>query len=573
MRNTIFVDLRIDNCGGVVMSKMNRRAVTTGLAAAGLMAFGGDLGRVARAAPADKPIVKIRSGSIQGAVADGVAAFLGVPYGAPTGGAGRFMPPKPPVVWSGIRPAAAYGAACPQVPLGVSPFAGKHTAPEVAGPTPMQAQLASLFTHAAADDNQSEDCLVLNVWTPRVGPGKRPVMVWLHGGGFAVGSGSHGQYDGTHLAKRGDVVVVTINHRLNVFGYLYLGGLAGDAFAQSGNVGMLDIVAALEWVRDNIEAFGGDAHNVTIFGESGGSGKVSVVCAMPSAKGLFHKAIMQSGPCLKIQDKDRATAIAKQLLADLGISAGELSRLQTMDARQLVAAAVAAEAKVVPRVLGFGPMGLVPLVDGNVLPHDPFDPVAAPESAAVPFLVGSTKDEGTLFVGPLPQWGRFTESDVVERLKPMAGDRAQQAFDLYRRLHPADSPSYLLADAVTDFWMRQSANRVAELKSKQGRAPAFVYVLDWELNPILRTPHGTDVPLVFNNVDASPAAAAAPAAQSVADQMCDAWIAFARTGAPGTAALPHWPPYTLGARPVMAFNVKSQIFDDYGREAREFWEA
>jgi para-nitrobenzyl esterase len=557
------------------MTNINRRTVTAGLAAAGLAAFGADLCRAeSRTSPSAGPTVKTRSGSLQGVARDGVAAFLGVPYGAPTGDAGRFLPPRPPAPWSGIRTAVAYGAACPQIPLGVSPFANKHPAPGVdAGPTPMQRELGTLFTHTAADDNQGEDCLVLNIWTPATGTGKRPVMVWLHGGGFAVGSGSHPQYDGTRMAKRGDVVVVTINHRLNVFGYLYLAEIAGDAFAQSGNVGMLDVVAALAWVRDNIQAFGGDPHNVTIFGESGGAGKVSVVCAMPAARGLFHRAIMQSGPCLTIQNKDRGTAIARQLLDDLGIAPRQISRLQTMDARQLAAAAAAAEVKVVPRVLGFGPMGLIPLVDGSVLTHDPFDPVAAPESAALPFLVGSTKDEATLFAGPLPQWGHFTEAEVVERLKPLAVERAQQAFDLYRRLHPADSPSYLLADAVTDFWMRQAANRVAELKTRQGKAPAFVYVLDWELNSTLRTPHGTDVPLVFDNVASSPAAAAAPGAQALADQMTDAWVAFARSGNPGTAALPHWPPYSLDARPTMAFNLQSRVIDDYGSEARRFWEA
>lgn len=557
------------------MTRMSRRTVTAGLAGAGLMALGGEIARAgSRRTPSARPTVKTHAGTLQGVAGDGVATFLAVPYGAPTGDRGRFLPPRPPAPWSGIRPATAYGPSCPQIPLGVSPFANKHAAPGGdTGPTPMQRELGTLFTHTAADDNQSEDCLVLNIWTPATDPGRRPVMVWLHGGGFAVGSGSHPQYDGTHLAKRGDVVVVTINHRLNVFGYLYLGGIAGDAFAQSGNVGMLDVVAALEWVRDNIEGFGGDPHNVTIFGESGGAGKVSVACAMPAARGLFHKAIMQSGPCLKIQNKDRGTAIARQLLDDLGLPVRQISRLQEMDARRLAAAAAAAEVKVVPRVLGFGPMGLIPLVDGEVLLHDPFDPVAAPESAAVPFMVGSTKDEATLFAGPLPQWGRFTAADVVERLKPMAGERAQQAFDLYRRLHPADSPSYLLADAVTDFWMRQSANRVAELKGTQGRAPAFVYVLDWELNPTLRTPHGTDVPLVFDNVEASPAAAAAAGAQAMADQMSDAWVAFARTGKPNTTALPDWPAYSPGARPTMAFNLQSRIIDDYGREAREFWEA
>jgi para-nitrobenzyl esterase len=556
------------------MPIISRRTVTMGLAGTGLAVMTRGIARAeSEPAASGAPTVKTASGVVQGTTRDGAAAFLGIPYGAPTGGAGRFMPPRPPPSWTGVRMATSYGASCPQIPLGFSPFAKSSQNGPKPTPSPMQIQLAALFPRSPVDESTSEDCLVLNVWTPAVGAGKRPVMVWLHGGGFAVGSGSHASYDGAHLARRGDVVVVTINHRLNVFGYLYLGEIGGEAFSQSGNVGMLDIVAALEWVRDNIEAFGGDPHNVTIFGESGGSGKVSVVCAMPAAKGLFHKAIMQSGPCLKIPDKAHGTAIAKQLLQDLNLSPDQLSQLQAMDAKRLATAAAAAEVKVVPRVLGFGPMGLVPLVDDRALTHDPFDTVAAPESAAVPFLVGSTKDEATLFVGPFPQWGRFTEAEVLEHLKPLAGDRAQQALGLYKRLHPHDSLSYLLVDTVTDFWMRQAANRVAELKATQGRAPAFVYVLDWELNAALRTPHGSDVPLVFDNIQASPAVAAAAGAQALADQMSDAWVAFARTGSPNTPALPHWPPYSLAARPTLAFNIKSRVVDDYGRRAREFWES
>ncbi len=371
---------------------------------------------------------------------------------------------------------------------------------------------------------------------------------------------------------RGDVVVVTINHRLNVFGYLYLGELGGEAFSESGNAGMLDIVEALRWVRDNIAAFGGDPGNVTIFGESGGAGKVSVVCAMPAAKGLFHKAIMQSGPCLQIADKARGTAIARQLLGDLGLSPSRIGELQSMDAMKLAKAADAAEVKVVPRVLGFGPMGLIPLVDGLSIHHHPFDAVAAPESAEVPFLVGSTKDEAVLFVGPFPQWGHFTEAEVIDRLRPMAGQRAEDALRLYKKLHPADSPSYLLADAVTDFWMRQAANRVAELKVKQKRAAAYVYVLEWEINRDLRSPHGTDVSLVFDNASSSPEIGAARDAQQVADQMSAAWVAFARGGNPNIGKLPHWPAYSLQSRANMAFDANSRVIDDYGREAREFWE-
>jgi len=293
---------------------------------------------------------------------------------------------------------------------------------------------------------------------------------------------------------------------------------------------------------------------------------------MPAAKGLFHKAIMQSGPCLQIPDKARGTAIANQLLKDLGLSANQIPQLQSMDALKLSAAADAAEVKVIPRVLGYGPMGLVPLVDGVVLPHHPFDTSPSPESAHVPFMVGSTKDEAVLFAGPFPEWGQFTETDIVELMRPVAGARAQQAVDLYKKLHPADSPSYLLVDMITDFWMRQAANHVAELKAAQKSAHAFVYVLEWEINPDLRSPHGTDVALAFNNVNASPPIASGPNAQQVSDQMSAAWAAFARTGNPSHAKIPQWPPYSHKTRANMLFNTRSRVVDDYGKDAREFWE-
>jgi para-nitrobenzyl esterase len=553
---------------------IDRRTVTRGIVGAGIAVFAGRKVRAgAPAGPAPSAIVKTSAGSIEGLAQDNVFAFLGVPYGAPTGGEARFMPPRPPAAWTGVRAAKAYGNSCPQVPLGLSPFAKKRPAGEPPPPpTPMQKQLTTLFARNRYDQPQGEDCLVLNVWTRAPDSAKRPVMVWLHGGGFAVGSGSSPTYAGARLAGREDVVVVTINHRLNTFGHLYLGEIAGDAFARSGNVGMLDVVSALEWVRDNIAGFGGDPGNVTLVGESGGAGKVSVVCAMPAAKGLFHKAIMQSGPCLQIADKARATAIAKQLLEDLGLSVQQVAELQRMDAAKLAAAAAAAEVKVVPRALGFGPQGLIPLVDGIDLPHHPFDAIAAPESAHVPFLVGSTKDEAVLFTGPFAEWGKFTEAEVVELLRPSAGVRAQKAFDLYKKLHPADSLSYLLVDVITDFWMRQAANTVAALKVKQAAAPVYVYVLGWEVNPDLRSPHGTDVPLVFDTVDSSPAMAAAAGAQDVSDQMSAAWAAFARTGDPNTSKIPHWPAYSLHARPNLLFDVKSRVVPDYGRQEREFWE-
>jgi para-nitrobenzyl esterase len=553
---------------------ISRRSVSKGIAAIGIGAMSPriPLARSQAATPAS-PLARTSGGMVVGSVRGNVLCFLGIPYGAPTAGESRFMPPRPPLPWSGVRDAKAYGDTCPQVPLGLSPFARKSPADQPPpAPTAMQKQLGMLFTRPNPPPKQSEDCLVINVWTPAIDTAKRPVMVWLHGGGFAVGSGSNPAYDGARLAAAENVVVVSINHRLNVFGYLYLGEIAGDAFAQSGNAGTLDIAAALRWVRDNIGAFGGDAGNVTLFGESGGAGKVSVMCAMPAAKGLFHKAIMQSGPCLQIADKARGTAIARQLLKDLGLSPNQAARLQSMDALELSSAADAAEVKVIPRVLGFGPMGLVPLVDGAVLPHHPFDSVASPESANVPFMVGSTKDEAVLFAAPLPKWGQFAEADIVDLMRPVAGARVQQAVELYKRIHPADSPSYLLVDMITDFWMRQAANRVAELKVMQKAAPAFVYVLEWQVNSDLRTPHGTDVALAFDNVNASPISAAAPGAQQVSDQMSASWAAFARTGNPGNPKIPHWPAYSHRARANMLFNVRSRVVDDYGKEAREFWE-
>lgn len=550
---------------------ISRRTVTKGMAGFGVAALGSFFKPARADSTSAQPEVPTAGGRVRGIESQGICRFLGIPYGATTGGAGRFMPPRPAPPWSGVLDATQFGDSCPQVPLGLSPFARAAAGQAPPPPNPVQKQLGAFFSRRLPEPAQSENCLVLNVWTPAADAAKRPVMVWLHGGGFAVGSGSGPTYEGAHLAKRGEVVVVTINHRLNGFGYLYLGELGGEAFAQSGNVGMLDVVAALQWVRDNISGFGGDPHNVTIFGESGGAGKVSVVCALPAAQGLFHKAIMQSGPCLQISNRQRGTAIARQLLKDLGLGEGQVADLQKIEALKLAAAFDAADSKVVPRVLGFGPMGLIPLVDGTTIVHHPFDDRAASESAHVPFMVGSTKDEAVLFAAPFPKWGQFTESDIVELTRPMAGARAADAVALYKKLHPNDSNSYLLADIVTDFWMRQAANRVAELKAKQGGAPAFVYVLEWQVNADLRSPHGTDNFLVFDNIDTSALVQTAPGAQAVADQMSAAWAAFAHTGNPNTRNSARWPAYSLDTRANMLFNVKSRIVNDFEKPAREFW--
>lgn len=523
--------------------------------------------RKANSAP---PIVRTTYGRLRGRWADSIAVFKGISYGAPTGGSNRFMPPKEPWSWKGVRDAFDYGDSCPQPHFGTSPFTkpGEPTPP----PNPLLKEFGEIFPKPSTHIPQSEDCLKLNVWTPAPDKAGRPVMVWLHGGGFAVGSGSAPMYDGTNLARKGDVVVVTLNHRLNTFGYLYLGEIGGKDFAPSGNVGMLDIVAALRWVRNNIENFGGDPNNVTIFGESGGAGKVSVMCAIPAAKGLFHKAIMQSGPCLDLPNRDKEAAMARQVLHELDIAPNNLKHLQQVDIQALLKAADAAQNKVAPRIFGIPPTALNPLVDNVVIHHEPFDPVAAPESAEVPFIVGSTLTEAVMFAIPMPRWGKFTIDEVKKLVRPLAGARTDAAVTFYQKLHPGDSPSYLLTDIVTDHWMRQAANRVGERKAKQGKAPVYLYVLGWEIDSKLRTPHGTDVPLVFDNVDKSPLLSRSPGSRTVSDQMSDAWIAFARTGNPNTAKVPHWPAYTLEKRANMLFNTKSRVVNDYGAQARRFWE-
>jgi len=545
---------------------ITRRDASKALATMTVLA--GVRGRAAFADAGAAPVVRTTYGEVQGLRQGEVSCFLGIPYGASTAGSNRFMPPLPPPKWNGVRRCVEFGPSCPQVSLGVSPFLRKKPGADATPPAPTetQRQLKTLFT--SKEVGEAEDCLVLNVWTPDASSGKRPVMVWLHGGGFAVGSGSAPASDGARLAQRGDVVVVTINHRLNVFGYLFLGESSAGT---SGNAGMLDVVAALRWVRANITRFGGDPDNVTLFGESGGAGKVSVVCAMPAAKGLFHKAIMQSGPCLQIQTKERASAITRQLFQDLGLRAGDVAALQKMDAHRLAAAADAAETKVVPRVLGHGPMGLIPLIDAVTLTHHPFDREAAPESAAVPFLVGSTRDEAVLFAGPFPRFGELSRTEVIDLMQPALGAKAAEVFDFYAQQKTSSTPSYILSDIITDYWMRQAAYHVAELKANQGQAPAYVYVLQWRINDVLRSPHGADVALAFNNVASSPALVAAPGAQQVSDQMSDAWVAFARTGNPAGKNAPALRPYTPEHRDVMLLDTQSRVVNDYDRARREFW--
>lgn len=526
-----------------------------GLASAGVL--GADV-----PIPVVTKVVKTTNGDVQGLVQDGVQVLKGIRYGAAPVGRLRFMPPQRPKPWKGVADATEFGAPAIQMapPISASPA------------TDFGRQLATIYTTPAEIKIQNEDCLFLNVWTPGLGGGtRRPVMVWLHGGGFAYGSGAWPIYDGANLAKKGDVVVVTVNHRLNVFGYLYLGQLGNDAYAKSGNAGMLDLVAALEWVRDNIEAFGGDPGNVTIMGESGGGAKVSTLLAMPGAKGLFHRAVIQSGPGLRGVPTDAATRTAKGLLDELQVSAADTKALQSIPAEDILAAAAAAAAKA-----GGGPMGgmmrLAPVVDGVVLPSDPFTPAAPAISASVPILIGSNKDEMTLFTAAEPWFATLTDTQLMERAK-LAGPKGEALVAAFRKLYPDYSPTYLLNQVMTATSMFAGSVTLAERKAAQKAAPVYMYYLIWETpvaNNLFKSPHTLDIPLMFDNVDkARVLVGPGPQPEALARQMSDAWLAFARAGNPNAASIPEWPPYTAERRATMLFDVKSRVADDPNAEIRK----
>ena len=505
-------------------------------------------------------IATTTSGKVRGKRIRGISNFLGIPYGGDTAQR-RFLPPAPPSPWTGVRECITLGHQAPQMDLGASSAAAS-------GPN---ANLGSDFVKkvmAAGKQgmevgNEGEDCLVLNVYTPDASHlHKRPVMVWLHGGGFAIGSAGDPSYDGNALARRGDVVVVGINHRLNALGYLYLGALSDD-FADSGNVGQLDIVLALQWVRDNIVNFGGDPGNVTIFGESGGGAKVSVMLAMPSAKGLFHKAIIQSGPGLVMGERADAAAHADRTLVKLGVAPADVHKLLSMDYRRVIDAASATQGRG-GRVLG-------PLVDGRSLPRHPFTPTAPDISRDIPIMIGSTKDEASLFISADPLFGIMTEQQARDRASQMNAAKGNQAISIFKALRPNDAPTYWLSSLATAQGTWINSIRLAERKLAQHAAPVYMYRLDWEApfeGGALKSPHGLDSPLVFDNAEAKPLMnGTGPEPKKVASAMSQAWINFARSGDPSQRML-EWLAYDNTSRKTMIFNVQSHLVADPDRDAR-----
>ena len=495
-------------------------------------------------------------GKIRGVDNGGIKIFKGIPYGASTAGANRFMPPAEPADWSGVRDALAYGPSAPQKEPGALPpppnalgVAGRNLPPE------------------------GEDCLVLNVWTPAVGASagsrKRPVMFWCHGGGFATGSGSSPDNDGTNLARRGDVVVVTVNHRLNVLGFADLSQL-NDVFAASGDAGMLDIVQALKWVRANIAQFGGDPNLVTIFGQSGGGRKVETLLAMPSAKGLFHRAIIESGAAVKVVDRQVAARNAEQLLAKLGIEKSNVRAVQKLPVEKIMSAyfAVVKDNPDVDPSLG----GFSPAVDGKILPQHPFFPKASPISADVPVMIGNTRTEMTLFSLNDASAFSLDEAGMRKRVTDLLADRAPAMIDLYRKLNPGASPSDIYFLIASDLRYGAPTMLAAERRAALGKAPVYLYYFTWEtpvLGGRLKSPHTMEIPFAFDNVQISARmTGGGPEAMALADKVSDAWIAFARTGDPNTPKLPHWPTYDAKDRATMVINNVSKVVNDPVREQR-----
>ena len=498
-------------------------------------------------------VVQTVSGKVAGYIDDGIFTYKGIPYAK----AERFMPPVPADPWEGVRSSRAYGPTCPQ---------GKRTgwySDELA------------FSFSWDDGFPDEDCLRVNIWTPGINDGKkRPVMVWLHGGGYSSGSGQElPSYDGRNLADKGDVVVVTLNHRLNVLGFLDLSAY-GEKYSRSGNAGLLDLVAALDWIQKNITKFGGDASNVTIFGQSGGGGKVSTLLATPDAKGMFHKAIVQSGAMLRTMESRWSRRIGAAVVEELGISPCKIDEIKNVPYDKLLAAGEKAIARIKPEAEKEGYaafiFGWAPTVDGSVLPRQPFDPQAPEQSKEIPIMIGTTLHEFTASTY-VPEMRTISHEEAEGYLKRTYGNRTAEFVELFKDTYPGYEPKDFID---TDFIFRPNAVELANIKFRQGGAPVYTYLFAWEspvMDGILRSTHCMEIPFVFNNADVHASmTGGGKDALELAEKMSQAWINFARTGDPNTEDLPQWPVYNCSEGAAMIFNDDCEVRYNHDKELINF---
>ena len=553
-----------------------RRFLQTGVAAAGLFGLAG----VARAEVTKSTLtvapfieVEIADGKLKGGTSRGALSFKGIPYGGSVSGANRFKAPPPVQAWTGVRDATQLGAPSLQKP---------HS------------------TYGENEPGYAEDCLVLNVWTPAVGDGKkRPVMFYCHGGGYSTGSAGSTAQDGSRLAATYDVVVVASNHRLGLLGYLYLGELGGEDYAQSGNHGMLDIVAALGWVKANIAAFGGDPDNVMIFGESGGGFKTGTLLAMPAAHGLFHKCSIESGAAPRRMEKAEATETARRVLKGLGIAPNDLGKLADVPGQAFIDIQLAVEQGKGPLTLpsdqwtqaapvygllheagwnGEQAGNFGPVVDGWVLPVHPFDPVATPLSADIPLLIGHNRDEATFFNMGRPDTFTLDDAALKARLGVEFADAGDRIYTTYKQMMPQASPSDLYMAIASARWFGNASTTCADRKAAQP-APVYVYRDDYESNfPILGTTttlkagHATEIALKFFNYDLPGLQGNGPGVMEASANTSAFWTSFARDSIPSAPGSPAWPKYDVVTRPVMLINSTCHVQNDPDGPAREMWQ-
>jgi para-nitrobenzyl esterase len=493
-------------------------------------------------------VVETAYGKVQGIENAGIKEFKGVPYGAPTGGKNRFMPPRRPEPWTGIRNCIGLGAACPQTPADLRSDYG---------------MMIQWDCHVGPG-GMDEDVLHLNVWTPGVNDGaKRPVLVSFHGGGYTTGSGNFPGYDGAQLARFGDVVVVTVTHRLAAYGFLNLIDVgAPSQFAYASVSGIMDLVASLEWVRDNIANFGGDPGRIMIFGQSGGGAKTSVMLGNPAAKGLFHRAAVQSGSALKLATREDSAKMAAALLADLNISKSNIGAIQQVPWQDILVAQT--------NVMAGSGAQFGPVLDGNYFTHHPFDPTAPQESADVPVIISTMMEDAAL---------RLTNFDLDDNglngiLNARYTAQAGTIISMYRRAWPRKSPYLIQAQIFTDSGFRRSAYAQGELKAALGRAPAYMYLWEWPspgFNGKFGAVHGIDVSASFYNVRDPIVGVGSKEGSMMCKRLATTWCTFAATGDPNNAEIPHWPAYDATNRSTMIFDTTMRVENDPRGDMRRFW--